>query len=414
MITKRGMMVALLAIICYLAVLVLEIPAFLQLSGILLALLLIGFGWTWLSGYGIEVTLQTDRQCIVGEQATIGITLFSRVPLPRGGFRLRCTFPPGGNSGIYLWSWLHLLMPFRETSVLLRTTCHARGRFEVGPISLFCADPLGLFSLERRYKLAREIEVLPAFTELGGFPFIESGAGFRDPEKTMPSPGFSNDFYAIRSYQYGDSPRWIHWLSTARRQNLMTRQFEAPVQRRVLLVLDCTRTSLVNDTGAFELAVSAAATIVRFAAETDHEVGMLTVGKQSELLKPAAGLDNVQQMISLLCGVKQEGRQGRYNLSRVAESGAQSLIVVSASASRELVESLSALRHEGLSLSVVLTGALADKGGDTRSVLTRVTELELPVCHVTDLEQMRQQLEQPLVQPGFVSATSRHRQYQRI
>ena len=46
------------------------------------------------------------------------------------------------------------------------------------------------------------------------------------------------DFYGIRSYRPGDSPRWIHWRTTARVGQPMVREFEEPPQQHLTVILE--------------------------------------------------------------------------------------------------------------------------------------------------------------------------------
>jgi hypothetical protein len=46
------------------------------------------------------------------------------------------------------------------------------------------------------------------------------------------------DFYGIRSYRSGDSPRWIHWRTTARVGYPMVREFEEPPQDHITVLVE--------------------------------------------------------------------------------------------------------------------------------------------------------------------------------
>jgi uncharacterized protein (DUF58 family) len=74
----------------------------------------------------------------------------------------------------------------------------------------------------------------------------------------------SGDFFALRDWQTGDSPRWVHWRSTARQRQLMVRQFEQPAERDLALLVDLWLPPRPNaeQIENVELAVSYAATLV--------------------------------------------------------------------------------------------------------------------------------------------------------
>jgi uncharacterized protein (DUF58 family) len=46
------------------------------------------------------------------------------------------------------------------------------------------------------------------------------------------------EFHGLRTFRHGDSPRWIHWRTTARRGELMVREFEDAPGEHLILVVD--------------------------------------------------------------------------------------------------------------------------------------------------------------------------------
>jgi uncharacterized protein (DUF58 family) len=72
------------------------------------------------------------------------------------------------------------------------------------------------------------------------------------------------EFHGLRDYRSGDSPRWIHWRTTARRNELMVKEFEQHNEQDVAILVDpwLTRTKTSpEEREAVELAISFAATL---------------------------------------------------------------------------------------------------------------------------------------------------------
>ncbi|MFO0843790.1 MAG: DUF58 domain-containing protein [Gemmataceae bacterium] len=65
------------------------------------------------------------------------------------------------------------------------------------------------------------------------------------------------DFHGLRPFRPGDSPRWIHWRTSARRGELMVREFEDVPGDDLALVVD-----VPGDSGRLEAVVALAATRV--------------------------------------------------------------------------------------------------------------------------------------------------------
>jgi uncharacterized protein (DUF58 family) len=58
--------------------------------------------------------------------------------------------------------------------------------------------------------------------------------------KPQPHPAAQAEFHGLRSYRSGDSPRLIHWRTSARRGELMVREFEDEPSDNLLIVIDPT------------------------------------------------------------------------------------------------------------------------------------------------------------------------------
>jgi uncharacterized protein (DUF58 family) len=153
---------------------------------------------------------------------------------------------------------------FRHEVVLPR-----RGRYRWGPLWAVSGYPFGLF--QRRALLADggEVIVLP---RLG---WLHRGRLRRhlcslDPtserarQHPRRHPNAQAEFHGLRAYRPGDSPRAIHWRTSARCGQWMVREYEDVPSDNLLLVFDPTLPPDrpdIEGTPALEAAVSLAATI---------------------------------------------------------------------------------------------------------------------------------------------------------
>lgn len=85
------------------------------------------------------------------------------------------------------------------------------------------------------------------------------------------------DFYGLRDWREGDSQRWIHWKTSARRGSLFVRQFEQSRSQDLILMVDLWRPAEPSrrDHARAEHAVEFASTIVGDVCA--HGGGHLTV-----------------------------------------------------------------------------------------------------------------------------------------
>ena len=159
------------------------------------------------------------------------------------------------------------------TSYLLPT--QRRGRLEIGPAEADVVDPLGLARTPIGTGPQTMLVVYPATQTLVP-PRLARGPeplGLAADVHTLQQIG--EDFYALRDYTAGDDVRRIHWPSTARLGRPMVREDEVPRRSRVTVVLDTRSTAF--DTERFELAVSAAASVVLASAARRDPLRLLTV-----------------------------------------------------------------------------------------------------------------------------------------
>ncbi|HET7467646.1 MAG TPA: DUF58 domain-containing protein [Candidatus Dormibacteraeota bacterium] len=96
------------------------------------------------------------------------------------------------------------------------------------------SDPLGLFRSTVRGKDVEQALVLPRFTSLHAQPVV------RELEASVVAPraGGGTEIFGVREYRPGDPLRRIHWRSTARRGELIVREFEPPGVQNLGIFLD--------------------------------------------------------------------------------------------------------------------------------------------------------------------------------
>lgn len=134
----------------------------------------------------------------------------------------------------------------------------ARGWYEDPPIEIECAAPLGLWSTRRLLPCKGSVEIAPEMP-LVRLPWRKGGQdplaeGLTEP----PRRGSGLDFLGLREYRVGDPVRHIHWISSARRDELTVREFQQEGVRPILVIPD-----LSQPVAIAERAISVAGAIVR-------------------------------------------------------------------------------------------------------------------------------------------------------
>jgi uncharacterized protein (DUF58 family) len=163
----------------------------------------------------------------------------------------------------------------------------------------------------------------------------------------------------VREYVHGDSLNQIHWLSTARTGQLMSKEFDSGGTGDVWVVLDLERRTQHSQgtDRTDEYAVAIAASLVRLALTEEHSVGLVAHGDNEYLLPLKGGSQQMSRVLETLTLSKTEGRDALaevlvQNTRQFGRSA--SLLVVTSSTTTEWVSVLRELRSRGLNIVVVL------------------------------------------------------------
>lgn len=129
-----------------------------------------------------------------------------------------------------------------EGEVVLTYTirCPHAGVARFEGVQLQLADPQGFYYAALFLRQVVEVPVLPLRAD------AESRAAQKVPSNRLPppgqhrlrKPGASSELLDLRDYQPGDPPRTIAWKVSARRDKLITREFESEVPLKCTLFVD--------------------------------------------------------------------------------------------------------------------------------------------------------------------------------
>ncbi|CAN5328594.1 hypothetical protein BH11PLA2_BH11PLA2_01370 [soil metagenome] len=149
-----------------------------------------------------------------------------------------------------------------ERSIVVEWPPMSRGVYPLEPLVVGSGYPFGFVSYRRQVSDASERVVFPALGQIDLARFrrwlIRTGAGDAVGRRPVArqSPHRA-DVRGVRTYRSGDNPKHIHWRTTARRNELMVREYDGPEPLDLVMVVEATQ-----DSEHFEAAISLAATIV--------------------------------------------------------------------------------------------------------------------------------------------------------
>lgn len=127
-----------------------------------------------------------------------------------------------------------------EIAWYVTSTCTRRGLYNLGPTTVRSMDPFGIYQVETTNQARRTIMVMPPIVALPGIQVAPGGrSGDGRPRKDAPDRTVSAS--GVRQYVPGDSLRWIHWPTSARRQEYFVRLFDGTPAGDWRILLDLNR-----------------------------------------------------------------------------------------------------------------------------------------------------------------------------
>jgi hypothetical protein len=163
----------------------------------------------------------------------------------------------------------------------------------LGPVRTSRGDSFGLLERRVQWTEPQELFVHPRTVAIEG-----AAAGFIVDLEGKPTNELSASdvsFHALRDYVVGDDLRHIHWKTVARVGKLMVRQFEQTRRSHLIVCLGMNPEEYASD-DAFELAVSAAASLGVQAVREEHDLNIIVAGRELHRESPQRMLDDFSRL----------------------------------------------------------------------------------------------------------------------
>lgn len=205
-------------------------------------LLLCAYAMDLFTAYAFSYTQEVDRaEAEKGDTVTLTVGIYNDLPYPFPMMKVRLSAVSPGDDGVFSFD-----LPARSHITLTHTVpCPYRGEYAVGLREVEIHDVFGLtrirFPLMRRpYHRLCPLLICPKRVPLPELPG-------RGPDKKQFSGGAlllnpqGEELAGVRDYRPGDPAKRIHWKASARRQELLARQYETPGEEGAVLLLDLWR-----------------------------------------------------------------------------------------------------------------------------------------------------------------------------
>lgn len=298
------------------------------------------------------------------------------------------------------------IRPREKQSYVARTWLTRRGGFPLGPTLLVVSDPLGLFRIQKRYPAEKSLIILPMIFPITTFlsppGLLPGGQVIR--RKTMD---ITPHAAGVREYVPGDAMKRIHWPTSARRGQLMVKEFEQDPQAEVWIFLDAQqkvqaqksfetpamplenllfsrKPKLTLPPSTLEYEISIAASLAHYFIEHKRAVGLVMQDRAYNMISAERSERQENKILETLAFL-----EGKGNLSIAALVGAQarqlpqgsSVILITPAVSLDVILAADDLQRRNLHPVVVLLAAESFDGPHGSDKLAfQLKEQRVPVC----------------------------------
>ncbi|CAI9416758.1 DUF58 domain-containing protein [Nocardioides sp. T2.26MG-1] len=181
--------------------------------------------------------------------------------------------------------------------VVLRTPLLPRRRGDLRGlgVTVRLRGPLGLASRQRTTVVAGAVRALPPFDSRKHLPSRLARLRELDGRAAVRVRGPGTEFDSLREYVRGDDVRSIDWRASARNRTVVVRTWQPERDRRVVLVLDTSRTSAgrVGDVPRLDSAMDAALLLAALAARAGDRVDFVAGDRRVRSRLRSAGARDV-------------------------------------------------------------------------------------------------------------------------
>ncbi|TDQ51955.1 DUF58 domain-containing protein [Actinorugispora endophytica] len=174
-----------------------------------------------------------------------------------------------------------------------------RGDQHSAQVTVRSYGPLGLAARQSSHAVPWSVRTLPPFNSRRHLPGKLSRLRELEGQHRAMIRGQGSEFDSLREYVPGDDVRSIDWRATARRETVVVRTWRPERDRRILVVLDTSRTSAgrVGDVPRLEHAMDAGLLLTALAAKAGDRVELLAYDRRVRARVRAHGRGSTLQAI---------------------------------------------------------------------------------------------------------------------
>lgn len=236
-----------------------------------------------------------------------------------------------------------------------------RGHYKIGPLAAILSDPFDILRVRHKLDDEEEIVIYPQTVEIPSF-WVGYNASSGIGENSWYNRGSGSIIFGIREYVPGDSRNRIHWPSTARTGQLIVKEFDSDLSRKVWVVLDLSRAAQYGkgEESTEEYAIIVAASLLKKYADSGCHVGLVTQTDDYHFFQARPGQPNLWRLQEALAVFKATGKVSFNQLIERAQGhfdGNSVAIIITPLITADVVEATAHIHKRGIPIAFITVNA---------------------------------------------------------
>ena len=129
------------------------------------------------------------------------------------------------------------ISPYKNHEIVFNVSARFRGNYEIGVLNIVIYDFLGLFRFEQKHDHAFILMVRPRVVEISPLQLSKADSGTENVKNYTAAEDYAI-ISDLRKYQPTDGYKKIHWKASAKKNELVSKNYQNTKRNSVALLLD--------------------------------------------------------------------------------------------------------------------------------------------------------------------------------
>ncbi|MCL2397047.1 MAG: DUF58 domain-containing protein [Defluviitaleaceae bacterium] len=129
------------------------------------------------------------------------------------------------------------ILPYKSHEIVFNVSARYRGNYEIGVLNIVMYDFLGLFRFEQKHDKTLTLMVRPRVLDMSPLPLSTAESGMENVKNLMAQEDYAV-ISDLRKYQPTDGYKKIHWKASAKKNELISKNYQHTRRNSTAVVVD--------------------------------------------------------------------------------------------------------------------------------------------------------------------------------